>query len=180
MHSLFQNLIETYSGPKVAIVACGAGVGLGQLAIMPGASKVLSSFYSPYEIDDTKLFIDNFDEAHDFGEQCVSAQSSQIIHRALLRKTSAKITIAITGALTSMRWRRGNNHAFITLNNGKDYTTHHLVLTKTTESVHQSSTYKDLYMNRKKEDDAISITSLILAGMINQELPAGVSLTCLV
>lgn len=55
--SVITNFVEHYQGPKLAILATGGGMGLAQIASVPGASRVFHSFYCPYETKESVRFL---------------------------------------------------------------------------------------------------------------------------
>src|SRR5437899_529943 len=100
--------VKTYEGGKLAIVVTGGGVSLGQIALVPGASKVLHSFYVPYETKESVEFIRRhyFSSAADeFAGKAVSSNSAYGLYAALYTKNKAELhsgihNIAITAALS--------------------------------------------------------------------------------
>ena len=100
---------------KVAILATGGGVHLGLLAGVPGASKVLHSFYCPYATEESLRFLhENLGEVDlEFTKSAVSEGAARELYAAMQRKYPDCRIIVVTAALSSRTWRRGLNRALV-------------------------------------------------------------------
>lgn len=122
--------VNEYDGAKVSILATGGGTALAQIASIPGASRVLHSFYCPYETAESVEFIRTYyphtKQPEKFAAKAVCAESANNLYMALWTKNKVfghtEIdSIAITAAITAKRWRRGENRAYISFSNPKTF-----------------------------------------------------------
>jgi hypothetical protein len=121
LQAKLQNFISTYQGPKVSVLATGGGLGIGAIGMIPGASRLLQSFYSPYSSEESTSFVERYGDqkcVDDFTTKAVSKEAAEALFRALVwkdvifSKGGTLIHLALTASLTTSRYRRGNNEAF--------------------------------------------------------------------
>jgi len=186
MQSAFEDylldFVKTYQGSKLSIVATGGGVHLGNLAMVPGSSKVLHSFYCPYETQESVDFINrNTPEAgHLFLKKAVSPVSAGVLYDALWtqNKQFPQVrNLAITASCTTTRYRRGDNQAYIAFQDAETQQVQvwHLKLPKLSEEEHNGFSAEDLYYLRLREDETIAGIALWLACSLEPEvIQAGV------
>ncbi len=113
--SIARDFIDTYKGEQLAICAVGAGALLNSMTLFLGAASVINTVHSPYGEDAVENFlVDNKIEAP--SGPCVSEQMARALYGALEEEAPGMVCIAITGAVTSQRYRRGKDHAYIMAN----------------------------------------------------------------
>jgi hypothetical protein len=117
--------VRTYEGPKLAIVATGGAAHLGDLAAIPGASRVLHSVDVPYATelvplkDYSAVSEERLYELKEFYSFCYGGPKG-------IR------WIIVTAALTTDRYRRGPNHAWVQIT-GRN---HYFAMDKLSEAEH--------------------------------------------
>jgi hypothetical protein len=128
--------VQKYQGKRLSIASAGAGVSFTDILRKPGASKFVSGIYLPYGIDETKEFITQnigYENGEKFGEKAVCKESAELLYRSLKIRNAVISDIenvAITAAIQTNRHRRGENQAFIAIENQ----TWNLKLRKLTEN----------------------------------------------
>tara|TARA_B100000614_G_scaffold262909_1_gene300966 strand:- start:461429 stop:462115 length:687 start_codon:yes stop_codon:yes gene_type:complete len=103
--------------PLLSLFATGGGMSLGELLIVPGASARILGMHMPYEQGETLRFLeptlgalDKFDFC---SEKTISKYLQALEHRNRGNSVAPIISIVISAALTTTRWRRGDNRAFV-------------------------------------------------------------------
>lgn len=162
------HFVQNYNGPKVAILATGGGVNLARIATTPGASRVLHSFYCPYETEESLRFLRAWHpSATAFQASAVSSGAALELYEAMAQKYPQNAVVAVTAACTSSRWRRGENRAFIACKNSEGVVeVWHLKIPKATEAEYRSLTPEIIAQVRDLEDQGISNTVLALLANI--------------
>lgn len=162
--------VQNYKGPKLAIVATGGGIQLGNIAMVPGGSNVLHSFYCPYETQESVNFINrNLPEMGALSlPKAVSPGVAGFLCKALQaqNKQFPEVrNLAVTAACTTTRYRRGDNQAFLAFQNTttQQMEVWHLKLPKLSEEEHKNSSPEELYALRLREDETIASVALWLA-----------------
>jgi nicotinamide mononucleotide (NMN) deamidase PncC len=166
------HFVQNYNGPKIAILATGGGMNLARIATIPGASRVLHSFYCPYETEETLRFLrENHPTPAAFQASAVSAGAARELYEAMANKYRNQAVLVITAACTSSRWRRGENRAFIACKNSEGVVeVWHLKIPKATEAEYRSYTPEIIAQVRDLEDQGISNTALALLANITHVL----------
>jgi hypothetical protein len=171
------DFVKNYDGNKLSIVATGGGVSLGLIALVPGASKVLHSFYCPYETRESIEFINkNYPpatrEGPAFSKKAVSPDSAEELFMALWTKNKVDghtciHNIAVTAACSTTRYRRGENQAFIAFQNQDTLEDEiwQLKLSKAKSEAEHNLLVETggIYMLRALEDNMIARTAIRLA-----------------
>jgi nicotinamide mononucleotide (NMN) deamidase PncC len=148
---------------KLAILATGGGMSLANLATVPGSSKILECFYVPYSVEESTAFVlDNGQDASEL-KQAVSVNAAIALYNAMKTKYPNCQILAITAACTSLRYRRGDNRAFIAfMDANREMQVYRLNLEKLDEVEHSTMTLKELHGRRCFEDKVITDTALAL------------------
>ena len=169
-------VVNEYSGPKLAIIVAGGGSGIARLCVIPGVSKVLYSMVCPYDTAATiKLIEQNGGVCRYFKHKAVSPEASWELARCWeVRGGKEVVVIGITGAITTSRYRRGNNEAFISIGRGEINAQYHIKLGKLPESIYEDHIipWREgvIFRTREKEDELIAMTALNLATGISLPL----------
>lgn len=153
--------IAAYKGKKVALVVTGGGQGIAQLSTIPGASKVLHSILIPYSYEESGKFIAEKlgpEKGAAYQEKAVSQNSAMLLNLAGQLRWSGYRVITCSAATTTIRWRRGENQAFISvggpgIEGTKDY---HLKLSKLTEEDYHLMGSDYIAWKRRSEDRQIT------------------------
>jgi hypothetical protein len=170
---------KNYTGNKIAVVAAGGGVSVLDMVKLPGASQILHSFYAPYATEESVAFIKkhvNPVAALEFENKCVSAKSVNHLFAAEVNRLESNglgniKVVSITAALTTHRYRRGLNHAYISTEKRNYY----VKLPKLPDYMHDFrgdiAEFKLREVNRKRieEDRLISRVALCLVADFNSE-----------
>jgi nicotinamide mononucleotide (NMN) deamidase PncC len=173
--STFTHFVQNYNGPKVAILATGGGMSLANLGTIPGASRVLHSFYCPYETEETIQFLranhpamDDPDHKFIFETSAVSPGACLELYQAMAARYPNANVIAVTAACTSTRWRRGENRAYVACKSSDGVVeVWHLKMPKATQDEHAEFSANDILLIRGMEDQGIGNAAMALAGNIN-------------
>lgn len=148
---------------KLAILATGGGMSLANLATVPGSSKILECFYVPYSVEESTAFVVGNGQSASQLRQAVSAEAATALYNAMKTKYPNCQILAITAACTSLRYRRGDNRAFIAFMDANgEMQVCRLNLEKMDESEHSAMSLEGLYGRRCFEDKVITATALAL------------------
>lgn len=151
----------------MSIFSTGGGMSMGDIAEVPGASKRFALAFQPYSKEDTLDFVrlrlstTSLDD-WDFCSMGASVHYYNSLNQMCNYRDY--LYIAITAALTTTRWRKGNNRAFVTLNTKDDKTeTWKISLSKHSEDYYESlfmeegaANISNLTIQRRIEDNKIS------------------------
>lgn len=139
----------TRNPPKVPIdfILAGGGVCLSQILLIPGNSCFV----------DSVRILQNFP----FADKSVSEQALRelLAHGRFLSPSESPKTIAATSALTTNRYRAGDNHAYI----GNRERSYHLIFPKLTETEYAEMTPDCIQRLRHLEDILVSSYVVVLA-----------------
>jgi len=142
----------------LAIFATGGGMSLSNLAEVPGASRRLALTHHPYSQKDTIRFLNhNGIIADEITWDYCSAASSVLYREALISMCDHQpyLYVAVTAALTTTRWRRGKNRAYVAISRlANKPEIWEISLAKNSEAG-----YEALFKN---DDDSIDLESLTL------------------
>ena len=111
------DLVNHYKGPKLSIMVAGAGVTLAQLQTIPGCSRILHGIYLPYSEQSLLSLLAK--EGREYAAKphfkAVSAEVAEMmaLRARLLTKDREAVGIGITGALTTNRYRKGDNGGYV-------------------------------------------------------------------
>lgn len=159
----YEKLIEEYSGPKFGIVVAGGGGSIANITTIPGASKIIHEIIIPYSVKATRTLV--LEETRKSITSSVSQETSELLLSAAKNKWGHNIgLIACTSAITTNRWRRGQNHAWISMLLPSYFETgsknlFHLELTKMSEEEHNKA---DGYISWKRRSEDREISDFIL------------------
>lgn len=158
--------VQNWRGPKLRLVATGMGATLGGLFAIPGSSNLIDSLFIPYSKDSLERFIRKAEvPGYDavFGENAASSVSKEMVvamHAAnCCEASNAVAPVTITAAITTSRYRKGNNHAFIAVGLANPVV-YHLLLDKLQEHEHVEPA---IIPKRHIQDTLISLVALHLA-----------------
>jgi len=149
-------LVETYRGPKLSLLFTGCGARAAEIVSVPGASEVLYDLHIPYAREAVEALIGANDSS------AVSAAMVRRLHDRKVPKGALRVTV--TAAITSTRYRRGNNHAYIMVDHPLQPTeprVWHMKLEKMEERLHRSK--RTVAVMRQYEDALICDVALLLA-----------------
>jgi len=174
LRSRILELLPTYSGHKLSMLVTGGGFGLAEIGMLPGVSSLLSSFYSPYSVEESTMFVERHGGHalyEKFRTKMVSRDGAEALCEALgwknvILKSPDVISIALTASLTTSRYRKGKNEAFISLHLPKDeefIKTWHLSFPKLPEEAHGRLTVPEVCAIRAREEEVIALVALVLA-----------------
>lgn len=148
-------LVETYKGPKLSLLFTGCGARAAEILAVPGASEVLYDLHIPYAREAVAA------EIGEPADAAVSAKVALQLHNRLVPKRTLRVTV--TAAITSTRYRRGNNHAYIMVDHPLQPTeprVWHLKMEKMEERLHSSK--RTVAVMRQYEDALVCDVALLL------------------
>lgn len=138
------DIVKRYNSPNLlSIMVTGGAAGLAGIAAIPGAGKCLFEFNMPYHEFLTK-------------SKYHSVSAEQCEHLAGLiddyGDLSALHKVVVVAALTTTRYRKGPNHAYVWIN-GKIW---HLALPKPTQEDYEKPGF-DIHLWRAAEDEILTL-----------------------
>ena len=160
MYKNYEDFVSKFFGKnetKVKFICAGVGYNLAKIMSVPGASKVLDSMRFLYSEDSLNDYI---------GE---SVEKSVCLDTAIkltnFKPDIGKISVGITGAITTNRYRKGSNEAFISIRDNKNnLSNYHILLPKLDEESYKLRSVNpvNIQVLREWEDNVISMTALQL------------------
>lgn len=165
-----QSFVEQYSGPKLRMLFTGVGSYATGITGVAGASKVVDSIFIPYSQEScmnlfTRLYPKGLDVSEAHGS--VSEEMVVALHACNCTDLGTSVPLTVTGAITTNRYRRGDNHAFIAFGPANDPEVWHLHLDKLSEEEH---TPEAAAQKRYFQDRLVSEVALCLATHLATEL----------
>lgn len=156
--------------PKLAVVSVGGGVSLTDILRYPGASSLVHGIYLPYSFEETGEFLRAYageDALSEYQRKSVDALSAANLLSALKRShryVGNASYFAVTAALTTDRYRRGENHAYIAHQSGENLVLYHLSFSKLPESLYADSVlpYVEMRVQSKRNEEDETIANVIL------------------
>lgn len=170
--------IQNYTGPKIVFIVTGGGIGITDLVKTMGASKLIHAIHIPYDSDEAIRFVTqnirlplpegmeplDLDNIKHVSE----SWAKHLCNAGLIeyQHTDCKI-VAITAALSTNRYRKGENHAWIAIGTNKaNIETHHVQLSKLTEEEHEK--FFPGYVDWKRGAEDREITKFVVDSIFNQ------------
>lgn len=118
MKNLYKK-IKNYNGKKVVLILTGGGLSSLEAAKQIGSSKIIHAVYVPYSLEESYEFIGKNltqEKAIEYSKKSVSSSAAISLCLAGQARWPSTRVIACTAALTTNRYRRGENLAFIAEN----------------------------------------------------------------
>ena len=172
MNKTTKHFVENYergndNPKKLAILATGGGIGLCDIAKIPGASRILQDVHIPYATEETVRFLRNW-HPHDienfqFEDSAVSPAAALELYRAMEVRYPACRVVAVTAACMTTRWRRGEDRAYIACKNSEGVVqVWHLKIPKASEEEHKALDFETLCAAREMQDTGISNVAMMI------------------
>lgn len=164
--------VEKYSGIK-QIYACvaGGGISISQIGLVPGSSKILYGTNVLYSETATQSYLKRFHQdwelskmvSYECAERLIAAMSNEIGFVSPSLGHPEVALVAITSAVTTSRYRRGLNEAWICTSRGDA----HVSLDKLPESLHSDPVIpwreQKIEVSRRTQDEFIAEVAIKLA-----------------
>jgi len=158
-----QALVKNYAGPKLRLLLTGVGSFASGIIGIPGSSAVIDSISIPYSRESVETLLKRHHPlALHVLEKASSVSQEMVVALHLCNCVDAQSVrpITITGAITTTRYRRGENHAFIAFGGQEDVEVYHLQLDKLKEEEH---TDELVAQKRYVQDRLVSEVALAMA-----------------
>ena len=172
LRKLMSQFIEEYMGPKISIVALGCGVNLSQLLSIPGASDVVHSIIFPYSTSSVDGLIENYllgSKIEKYFSELTSKVLTDLAIDLIPIAGGDVIGIGLSGALTTNRYRKGENGVYAGISDGiETIDTQYLELPKLSEEEYKLKSPQEISEIRLSED--LQITKWIIESLINLEI----------
>jgi nicotinamide mononucleotide (NMN) deamidase PncC len=159
-----QALVKNYAGPKLRLLMTGVGSYATGIIGIPGSSSLIDSIYIPYSRESVAELIERLHpNASDVLEKAASVSQEMVValHLCNSAKLKGELPVTITGAITTSRYRRGENHAFIAFGSPSIMEVYHLKLDKLEEADHADEHV--VARKRYVQDRMVSETALAMA-----------------
>lgn len=159
-----QALVKNYAGPKLRLLMTGVGSYATGIIGIPGSSAMIDSVYVPYSKESVAELLERLHpNAAEVLENAGSVSQEMVValHLCNSHNLRGALPITITGAITTTRYRRGENHAFIAFGHPSSMEVYHLKFDKIPEEDHAHEA-KVLY-KRYVQDRMICEAALAMA-----------------
>lgn len=166
--STFSYFIETYRGPKLAILAFGGGLSLARLATVHEGCKLLGSFACPNTPEECLRFLRAWGTSHQAFEQSpVSPGAARELFAAMESMFPDYKVVAIAASGTASDREEYQNMAYIAHKNSSDVLEiWRLNIPAATKDERLCMTPDEFIFARSQEDEGIGNTVLALVGNI--------------
>lgn len=154
MLKLFMDFVDNYVGPPLAIIVLGGGASLSRLATVPGSSRVLDGLALSWSKESSLELLWNIP---------TSGENFKFVSKEVVQCLKTEITdgispldcqpVAISAALTTNRYRKGDNHAYVAFSDS----VWHLHLPKFDENQYKEKGSMSLVAVREWEDMIITM-----------------------
>lgn len=179
MVNKLHQFVLNYSGPKVTIVASGGGSHLSLLTSIPGSSKIINGVYHPYNVDTVHKFISNttipdsilLEENSEGYFKAVQMGMAALLAKSVYEKDG--VGIGITAGLTTNRYRKGANEAYICkFDPMLGYTIWHAVFDKISEDQYKrlGKTAIEVVSLSKRQEEDIKLSEIVLDILLGREI----------
>jgi len=164
--------VQNYNGPKLVFIISGGGIGVTDLLKVMGASKLIHTIHIPYDSDEVVRFVtQNIRLPLPEGMEPIDLDNIKFVsedwakhlcNAGLIEYSATDCKVfAITAAITTNRYRKGENHAWIAAaTNSENIETYHLELSKLSEQDHEKMFPG--YVDWKRNADDRQITDFVL------------------
>jgi len=121
-----KTLRENYSGPKIAFLILGGGFSCLDFRRFPGSSKFYHTAIEPYGEDAANFLSKYSNTAPSPTDPLCNAKTTLLALAALTNYCNDPnlLYVVVNSALTTDRWRRGENRAYIATSRGDMYEMH--------------------------------------------------------
>lgn len=153
LQMVLEGLVNEYNnktGKTLAIVATGTGGMWGSLINVPGASKVVQEVYIPYSPTAFSSMLAKPVADGNLPFQSVSVEALKTMQNHLKNrwKSDDVTKVAITGALTTNRYRKGEDQAYIAI----DDNVYNVKFEKVSKAEYDQMTPRDISAYRMNQD----------------------------
>lgn len=109
---------NNYNGRKLSFYLTGGGICITDFLKMPGAGKFIHGIYIPYSEEANLTLIENFHGKLSWNYPFASKECNELYDEVLknINKDDRILRVITSCALTTTRYRRGDNKAFISFN----------------------------------------------------------------
>lgn len=159
-----QKFRKDYTGPQIAFFIAGGGFSALDFRRFPGGSKIYHTAIEPYNVD-TANFLTQFagadipdPTAFAFVHPEQTLQALQALQNYCNRPNL--LHVVINAALTTDRYRRGDNRAFISTSRGDSYA---VKLNKLNEDQYNALSSRPEAIDRIREEEDRKIGQIALA-----------------
>lgn len=157
---------DYYKGPLLSLWITGGGFSLLDMLKRPGCSKILNNVIIPYSENQIIKLLDKhwLWNKEDHIKSC-TPEAVDLYRRCLeLESGPGGCYVAVSAALTTNRYRKGKNHAFIAFKNDHDEEQlWELNLMKPLESLFQSNdAERTCGVLRMAEDEMVALSAMSL------------------
>lgn len=166
-----QSLVRDYKGPKLRILMTGVGSYATGIIGIPGSSEIIDSITIPYSRESvSRLLTHTHPQFHDILESAsdVSQEMVVALHMCNSEYLGDCVPLTVTGAVTTNRYRRGDNQAYIATGHPSSMEVYHLMLDKMEESEHSDA--DKVAQKRYLQDRMISEVALAMAAGMQSDL----------
>lgn len=166
---LFISNWKKSSNTLVSLMITGGGFSFLDIGKIPGSSGVIANAFIPYGMADSSKFAEKGlepGEANPFLSddpiKCVGPEATELYSKALdMSNPYTVIQVVVNASLTTSRWRRGDNEAFIWIRNQqRGMTRIHYKMNKFSEEEYNNLSEEDIQKARLEED--IKISSIVM------------------
>lgn len=159
---------KMYNGPRIAFLISGGGYSCLNFRQLPGASRILDQAVEPYSSNsfadflNSNLDVNLYDDNSRFCDESILDEAVYALENYV--NNSEVLCVVVTSALTTDRFRRGDNRALIAFSDGRRF---RLSLPKLEEQFHNYLTQNNqsiLDKIRLEEDNILGqvVLSLIM------------------
>lgn len=115
---VFHYFREKYEGKKLSFYLAGGAVSIVDFLKVPGAGRFIYSIHIPYDEKANKNFIEEITYPRLWSEPSVSYSTVRMYDDVLreLNNNSEVLRVVVSCALTTNRYRKGDNRAIISFN----------------------------------------------------------------
>jgi hypothetical protein len=172
MHSVIQKFRSEYAGPSAYFFITGGGHSCLDFRRYPGASRILRGAYEPYVSEEIAHFMNEYGPSGDlidpsnfsFCTEQMTVDALQALSTFVADSTGS-LLVVVNSALTTNRWRRGDNRSWIATSRGNLF---RLNLNKIDEQNYNALTSANpLLIDSIRESEDMRVGQVVLAIVMN-------------
>lgn len=159
---------ENYKGKKIIFYITGGGITIADLMKYPGISSIIEAVYLPYGRNTNENFVlynsgENRGTLERLGFCSFEANKLYLTSlKDFYNLTDEFVYVIVNCALTTTRYRKGENKAYITIEEGNQIINKELTLYKIDEEVYNVLPKEEIKNIRIQQDEKVALVVLSL------------------
>lgn len=159
-----EDFVQHYTGPMLHLAVTGGGVNLVRLGTILGSSRILSEVVIPYSDESQRALVESATLATPAVSEARAYQLTAALQEASF--SSGELFVGVTAALTTNRYRRGENHVrWVLVYRDRAISSFDLHLPKYSETAHAFAATVPGHLQTLRTQEDLQVASAVLASL---------------